>query len=520
VKRRGRLLGACRAAVAVLPLLVAACYPRPETAYDAQQPSTRAVRNIGNFNEALRCMDDLFLAQGKRDIYITTAGIPDATGLIFTGTKEMFISAVSRMSAKSGAFRFVDYDPTQLDVQVLSELVGLHDDFVAPNYYVRGAITQFDSSVLQSSASVGLSLPHVDLAISGDQVVSIVSMDLNVGKLTTRQILAGISASNSIAVVQSGKGADIGGLIGKAGISLSVTLDKSEGFHQAVRSLVELSTIEVLGKLTHVPYWECLRIEPTNPNFRAEAREWFDAMGESERQSFVRTALSRAGYLGGSEANLSSAVARYQAENDLVPNGRVDFDLYYRLLASDSRRSGLSQAPAATAPPVAAAVATPPAPPSPPAVASAPEQAEKAPRLSLATARGSHPTYRAGETITLNLQPTQDAYTYCYYQDGAGTVSRIFPNRFQPDALIPARRLVHIPPAGGAFAIRFDRPRTREAFLCVAADREIGMKLPNTLKAQDLAQLPVHGLDEIAAAFQEMPGAHVDDARLDVEVTP
>ncbi len=517
--RRGKLLGACRAAVAALPLLVAACYPRPETAYDAQQPSTRAVRNIGNFSEALRCMDDLFLAQGKRDIYITTAGIPDATGLIFTGTKEMFISAVSRMSAKSGAFRFVDYDPTQLDVQVLSELVGLREDFVAPNYYVRGAITQFDSSVLQSSASAGISVPNLDLAISGDQVVSIVSMDLNVGKLTTRQILPGISASNSIAVVQSGKGADIGGLIGKAGISLSVTLDKSEGFHQAVRSLVELSTIEVLGKLTHVPYWECLRIEPTNPNFRAEAREWFDAMGESERQNFVRTALSRAGYLGGSEANLSSAVARYQAENDLVPTGRVDFDLYYRLLASDSRHAGVAQAPAVSTSSVATAAAVP-APPSPPAVASAPDPVDKAPRLTLATARGSHPTYRAGETITLNLQPTQDAYTYCYYQDATGNVSRIFPNRFQPDALIPARRLVHVPPTSGAFAIRFDKPRTREAFLCVAADREVGMKLPNTLKAQDLAQLPVHSLDEIAATFQEVPGARVDDARLDVEVTP
>jgi hypothetical protein len=35
--------------------------------------SLAAVRNIGNFNEALRCMDDMFLAQGKQDIYITTA---------------------------------------------------------------------------------------------------------------------------------------------------------------------------------------------------------------------------------------------------------------------------------------------------------------------------------------------------------------------------------------------------------------------------------------------------------------
>src|SRR5689334_1542744 len=125
-----RWLGVRPAAAVALALLflLAACHPRPETGYDVQQPRTAAVRNIGNFNEALRCMDDLLAANGKRDIYITTAGIPDATGLIAAGTKEMFISAVSRMSAKSNAFRFVDYDITQLDVQVLSELVGLTQD--------------------------------------------------------------------------------------------------------------------------------------------------------------------------------------------------------------------------------------------------------------------------------------------------------------------------------------------------------------------------------------------------------
>src|SRR3954454_4272213 len=127
---------------AAIALLLGACHPRPETSFDAQQPRTAAVRNIGSFSEALRCMDTLLEANGKRDIYITTAGIPDATGLIAAGTKEMLISAVSRMSARSGAFRFVDYDITQLDVQVLSELVGLRSDSVAPSYYIRGAITQ------------------------------------------------------------------------------------------------------------------------------------------------------------------------------------------------------------------------------------------------------------------------------------------------------------------------------------------------------------------------------------------
>src|SRR4051794_17911235 len=136
-----------RAVGAIVPLALAACQTNPELATVAVQPSTAPVKNIGNFNEALRCMDELMLAHGKRDIYITSAGLPDATGQIAAGTKDMLITTISKMSARSGAFRFVDYDPTQIDVQVLSELVGIRPEFVAPSYYIRGAITQIDSGV-------------------------------------------------------------------------------------------------------------------------------------------------------------------------------------------------------------------------------------------------------------------------------------------------------------------------------------------------------------------------------------
>lgn len=506
----------CSGALLAL-LFLSACQPRPETAYDVQNPRTAAVRNIGNFNESLRCMDDLFIAQGKQNIYITTAGIPDATGLIAAGTKDMFITAVSRMSARSGAFRFVDYDPTQLDVQVLSEMVGLRDNFRAPNYYVRGAITQLDSNVLQSQVAAGLSIPNLDLAVNGNQVVSVVSIDLNIGDLVTRQILPGISASNSIAVVQSGKGADAGGLIGKAGLSLSVSLDKSEGFHQAVRNLIELSTIEILGKLTRVPYWQCLTIDSTNPTFRSEARGWYDLMGQTEREQFVTAALTRAGYLGGAaDADLTGAIARYQSENDLIPSGHIDFDLYYRLLASDARH------PAKTT--SAAQPAAPGPQPAPAdtqaALPSAPPAASRAPGLVLSTPRGPRPSYHVGETMVVSVQPAQNAYIYCYYQDSGGTVARIFPNRFQPDAFVPGNRQIEIPPAGQkSFAIRFDQPGGRETVACLGANQEVGLKLPDRLKAQDLDPLPVSGLDEVATQFRSVPGVQVSDARLAVEVT-
>lgn len=495
-------------------LLISGCQLGPHAALDAAQPGTAPVRNIDNFNEALRCMDRMFEAQGKRDIYITTAGIPDATGLIAAGTKEMFISAVSLMSARSNAFRFVDYDVTQTDVQILSELVGLHEDFVAPSYYVRGAITQLDSGVLSSSVGGSISLPGVDIAASHDQIVSVVSMDLNVGRLVSRQIIPGISASNAIAVVQTSKGADVGGILGKAGLSFSVSLDRSEGFHQAVRTLVDLSTIEVLGKLTHVPYWECLQIESTNPTFRTEAREWFDLMPDSERDNFARTALIRAGYLQPSDTSaggLSSAVARYQADNSLIANGRVDFDLYYRLLASENQRPG---GPRPAVPPAIAAAAVPTLPAPPPA------SSDEAPRAILSTGRGDPPSYHVGESMTLQVQPTRDAFVYCYYQDSEGTVVRIFPNRFQPDAFLHAGAATAIPPAGQrAFEIRFDQAGGHEQVACLAADREVGLSLPVALKRQDLEPLPLHGLDDVATQFRTLPGARVNEARLTIEVT-
>jgi Domain of unknown function (DUF4384) len=505
------------AALLLVSTLLGGCQPAPETATVAVQPRTAPVRTITSFDEALRCMDDMMLAQGKKDIYITSAGIPDATGMIAAGTKEMLITAVAKMSARSGAFRFVDYDPTQLDVQVLSELIGLREGFTAPSYYIRGAITQLDSNVLNSQESAALSLPYVDLGVSRDQVVSVISLDLNIGMLVTRQILPGMSASNSIAVVRAGKGADAGGLIGKAGLAISVSLDRSEGFHQAVRNLVELSTIESLGKLTRVPYWQCLDLDQSNPTFKADARQWYDTMTSDDRTSFVAASLLRAGYWQGdarptSDKQLRDAIARFQASDDLIPSGRIDFDLYYRLLGANARLAGTPgriDMAMARQPSVSAADAVPDAPKS------------SAPEIILDTDRGPHPSYRADEKLTMRAQAKRDGFLYCYYQDSDGQVARIFPNRFQPNAFVSAGAGIDIPPVrGSSFQIRFDKPRSHEAVACVASELELGLRLPDGLKARDLEPLPVKGLDDVVRQFRAIDGARVSESWLPIEVSP
>lgn len=494
------------ACLTVVALVGSGCMTAPEQAMVARQPSTAPARTLSNFSEALRCMDNLLWVHGKRDIYLTSNGVPDETGRLLGGTKEMLITAVSRMSDKSNAFGFIDFEPALDSVNALYWMVGVRPEFRAPSYYIRGAVTQLDENVLADAASAGVSLPDLDLSVSRDQIVSVISLDLNMGELTTRRILPGITASNSIAVVQSGKGADAAGIIGKAGLSFQVALSRSEGMHQALRTLVELSTIEVLGKLTRVPYWQCLGIEQSNPTFMAQAREWFDDMSAAERDAYARRVLEAQGYLQGSEA-LPAALGRWQADHDVIASGTMDFDTYQRMLAA-------AQAGAASARPLTLAKGAE-------AVAAKPAAATPPPDLTLTSTRGPQPSLRVGEALVVQATPTADGFLYCYYADADGKVVRIFPNRFQPDAFVEARRQVEIPPGPQPpFNIRMEKGGVGETIACVASPQEVGLALPDKYKAGDLQVIPGASLEDVLAIYERLPNTSVTSRRMAVKVLP
>lgn len=493
------------AALTMVALTCAGCMTPPEKAMVARQPSTAPARTLSNFSESLRCMDNLMWVHGKRDIYLTSNGIPDETGRLLGGTKEMLITAVSRMSDRSNAFSFIDFEPALDSVNALYWMVGVRPEFRAPSYYIRGAVTQLDENVLAEAASAGISLPKLDLSVSKDQIVSVISLDLNVGELTTRRILPGITASNSIAVVQSGQGADAGGIINKAGLSFQVALNRSEGMHQALRTLVELSTIEVLGKLTHVPYWQCLGIEQSNPAFMAQARSWFDEMSAAERDAYARRVLEAEGYLQGGAA-LPAALGRWQADHDVIASGKMDFDTYQRMLAVPE--GGTVQAPRSPTKGPEAVAARAPAPAAPP-------------QLTLTTTRGPQPSLRVGEALVVQATPSADGFLYCYYADADGKVARIFPNRFQPDAFVEANRQVEIPPGPQPpFNIRMERGNATETIACVSSPQEVGLALPDAYKAGDLQVIPGTRLEDVLSTYEKLPNTSVVSRRMPVKVLP
>lgn len=512
----------------VLPLVMmgalAGCVtPNPETAKVASQPKTAASRNITNFSDSLKCMDDLFLAYGKRDIFITTSGIPDSTGKVSAGTKEMLISALSQTSIKSKAFKFIDYDTAQGDLNQLFTDVsnaGL-STMTMPSYYIRGAVTQLDENTLDDQAAGSLALPFADLGLSKDQVVSLVSVDMNVGHVQTRSILPGVNASNTIAVARQGKGGDAGGKIGKMGLQFSLNMNRSEGLHQAVRVLIELGLIETLGKLAEVPYWQCLQIEKTNPVAMQQARDWFDGMAEKDRVTHAQTKLTQYGYYKGpvtgtTDSATSAAIGRYQQENNLIADGRVNFDLYYSLM--DSKGAQIAPPPVAAASPGAMSAAAAPLPAAAPAVAKVAPPAATALSVSLDSDRGPRPVYRVNEALSATARVTGDAFLYCYYKDADSVIARVYPNRFEPDAYVAANKAIAIPTKSSSkFKIRFDKAGAKEQVACFASGRELGTRLPDSLKAEDLTPLGTRSMDDVANAFKSQdPG--VSQTRLDITV--
>lgn len=495
------------AAVAATALVLAGCQTNPQTASIVAQPNTPVVKNITSFSNSLRCMDDLFLAYGKRNIVITSDGLPDATGQISAGTKDMMITTLSKMSERSSAFQFIDIEQGGA-VDFIQNTA--RQGFALPDFYIRGAITQVDRNVASDSHSAGVALPFVSLGYSADQMLSVVTIDMNIGDVVKRQIIPGLHTTNTITVVARGQGADAEGIIQKASLFFEISQDRSQGTHQSVRTLIELGLMEVLGKLTKVPYWRCLQLSTTDPTVIEQARGWYDAMPPDEQVRVVQRGLAQTGdYAGPADgvlsAELREAVNRYKAQNDLIADGRVDFDLYYRLLADNRAvvptaaggNGGGAPAPAAAAAASAASAAQPPgyraldgdAPP----VKETPGGRDPIGLTLVSSAGGNGARVPRDSLVSLTVTTRRDAQVYCYYEYAEGNsyrVARIFPNRWQRDGRVSAGRPVTVPGTGAGFTISPAEPGVDEQVSCVAVGKpyEAG-KEPRVIAEDDLTPL-------------------------------
>lgn len=500
--------------------------------YIEDRPVVWPVRSVSSFADSLACMDSMLRDNHISQVTITSKTIPDASGKVFVSAKDMVITALSEMSRTSNTFRFVDYevDPLKQDtVQTLSGLLLQSNQMQIqmPQMYVSGSISFMDQNVMIDRRGLGIATDDAELGLSRDLIGTVMGMELHLGDFVSRTLIPGIHSANEMALASKGAGVDLGGRIKKAGVQIEVGADYSQGVGPAVRTLVDLSTIELIGKWARVPYWQCLSLDQAHPEFQRQLRQWYLAMDDEERLAFFARGLRASGYYDGEVTGttiplaLRDAVRRFQVDRHVAATGAFNYETYDQLARDYVRGDGnggfarVGWGDATRRSKVPADLVAVPRNGTPVLTSTAPRPPQV--RITLPTA-GEVRTL--GESMQFNLTVDRTSYVQCYYRDAKGTIAQIYPNPLQPSALVEGNRSLLVPDLNNpaSFAIELSQPGTEE-LRCLATATDPMAALPPALQGPSLEALPVASLDAIEQAYTAV-GQPVGRGALTWSVTP
>lgn len=496
-------------------LALSGCMTAPHKAYTANQAQTAPVRNLTNMDLALGCLDRLLVEYQVRPMYITSPGLPNRAGdkVGLSSSADMLKTSIGQLS-QSNVFRYVDLSllamsqyggnanetgSRPIDTNAILtwiEFLKAYSDtaeFKYPGYIISGSISQLDNSVLSDQAGGSLGSEQIGtFGLNQDQMVSIVTVDMQVVGAQRLQVVNGLTTKNSLALAKNGVGADFSGRVKTVGGYFNVSYDRSEGLHQGIRDLIQLGTVELLGKLAKVPYQRCLQAEASAPGALQADEGRFEDLSEAQRVRFAQqrlaaladpSSLSHAAYYNGPangvlDAATRDAIARYRRQAGLIANAEIDLDLY----------RSLAHAPVA-------------------------QPGQSAPKLSFAgpdgQPLGTAAHFRVGALLRISLDADRKAHAQCFLRSQTSEVYRIFPTADQPDDTLNPGNPALIPAPNAPVQITLDTPGAEEIG-CISA--QAPLRAGAALPLQALGTAPLPGARSLQAVFEQYQQAQGSEA--------
>ncbi len=489
------------------------------------RPSVRPVRSMSSFSDSLDCMDKMLRDAQVPPTLITSKQIPDYSTRVPVATKDMIITALLQMSRLSNTFRYVDYEvdiARQDTVQNLTNIL-LNNNQIQlqrPSLYVSGSVSFLDQNVLINRYQAGGSSSRFDAGYSQNRNATIIGLELHLGDFRTRTLIPGMDSANEVIIGNGGQGLDLAGRIGQYGLQFNVGRDYAQGSGAAVRTLVELAVIELTGKWARVPYWQCLTLEQTHPNFQRQLRDWYDEGDTAIHRALIQSSLTAKGYLSQptedtkiSDMVFRKALGKFQADHGMVVNGVIDFTTYERVLRDyvvldvNGNLSSVGWMPKKSDMPVKRMATSDRADMTDSArkPLGAPE-AQRSIDLQIENILNGRNHFEVGEQIFLSAAVSRSSYLSCYLSNASGKVMRLIPNAIASQSAVAANQTIRMPdwmsPNPG-FVIETESPG-KEGMLCIATDEDVFSRLDKKLQTSALMNMPnIVGLDELLKLHQE-----------------
>lgn len=255
---------------------------------------------LGRFGHMLDIYKD-----GDPVLYLQTRNILDATNLssplagaeIPGDITEMVRTAVNRIGAR---VVYVPYHPEYL---VSQAQLGAKFGVTMPDFLITGALTEFDRAIAGAGRvnSVGIEFGggNGTVTLGGDvkrtAIYSALALDLNLVSFSTQQMVPRIQASNAVKVLNFS--AEDNASLGFYGDAFGFKLEGKylQGRHSAIRTLVDLSVLELVGKATNTPYWRCIPGGTPDPVVMENMRAAFNGLAPELKIGLIQVMLRKYG---------------------------------------------------------------------------------------------------------------------------------------------------------------------------------------------------------------------------------
>lgn len=263
---------------AVLLIVVQSCAGVDPAKVDVELPKTSPKVKITSYTKALRNLGLMTEIYNTPTVRIMMNPIGDETGASgSTGAeipRDISEMVKSALNSIGGRVVYVPYDPAFIQNNIVTGY-SQFEGKVIPDVVITGGITEFDRGLMTRGkntdvgveGSVGLpgnlskhmsNTVGFDYGSGGKSGLARITLDFNMVNFKTMTGIPLMNATNTMEVSKAISEKNLGITLLGASFGRRGSIKKVQGRHDAVRLLVELSVIQMVGKYLKIPYWKLL----------------------------------------------------------------------------------------------------------------------------------------------------------------------------------------------------------------------------------------------------------------------
>ena len=266
---------------------------------DLDEDISSAETRVTRYDRSLKDFGKLLQAYNIQPVRVQSKIIGNDTAVqtLPQDVSNMLITGVNKIGSE---IIYIPYDPNY----VISEsTTGGNINRMLPQVVISGGITEYDKDMIEKNRELSTEAQieqgqwgsgydqDYGLGYDANQSVSRIALDLHLLEYVTQAAISSAQASNAINLRKSSLGWAVGAYFAGCGLSFDYKLKKKQGMYYALRLLVELSVLEVLGKYFDVPYWRCIPGAQEDEMLVTRISEEFFDLPSYDQEAYIKEYL-------------------------------------------------------------------------------------------------------------------------------------------------------------------------------------------------------------------------------------